>query len=73
MASHLHLGFYKGLFPVGLPVKILKALLPSSILATRSAHLNILDLIILTILGKNNWLEHENSKQFSSYLGWTIN
>ena len=28
------LGLPKGLFPVGLPVKILKALLPSSILAT---------------------------------------
>jgi hypothetical protein len=29
--SHLRLGFPKGLFPVGLPVKILKALLPYSI------------------------------------------
>ena len=38
----------KGSFPVGLPVKILKALLPSSILA----HLNLLDLITLTILGE---------------------
>ena len=28
----------KGLFPVGLPVKILKALLPSSILATCPVH-----------------------------------
>ena len=35
----------------GLPVKILKALLPSSILATCPAHLNLLDLITLTILG----------------------
>ena len=40
------------LFPVGLPVKILKALLPSSILATCPAHLNLLDLITLTILGE---------------------
>ena len=39
-------------FPVGLPVKILKAFLPSSILATCSAHLNLLDLITLTILGE---------------------
>ena len=42
----------KGSFPVGLPVKILKALLPSSILATWPAHLNLLDLITLTILGE---------------------
>ena len=38
--------------PVGLPVKILKALLPSFILAACPAHLNILDLINLTILGE---------------------
>ena len=36
----LRLGLPKGLFPVGLPVKILKELLPSSILATWPAHLN---------------------------------
>ena len=39
------LGRLKGLFPSGFLVKILKALLPSSILATYSAHLNLLDLI----------------------------
>ena len=32
--SYLRLELPKGLFPVGLPDKILKALLPSSILAT---------------------------------------
>ena len=37
----------QGLFPAGLPVKILKELLPSSILVTCSAYLNLLDLIIL--------------------------
>ena len=36
---------------LGLPVKILKALLAFSILATCPAHLNLLDLIILTMLG----------------------
>ena len=39
-----HLGLPKGLFPVGLPVKILKALLPSSILTTCAVYLNLLDL-----------------------------
>ena len=36
--SHLRLGLPRGLFPAGVPVKILKALLPSSILATWPAH-----------------------------------
>ena len=52
LSSHLRLGLPKGLFPVGLPVKILKAFLPSSIMATCPAHLNLLDLITLTILGE---------------------
>ena len=34
MSSHLSLGLPKVLFPVGVPVKILKKFLPSSILAT---------------------------------------
>ena len=38
--------------PGGLPIKILKVLQPSSILATRPAHPNLLDLITLTILGE---------------------
>ena len=48
--SHLRLNLPNGLFPVGLPDKILKALLPSSILATWLAYLSLLDLIALTIL-----------------------
>ena len=52
LSSHLLLGLPKGLFPVGLPVNILKALLPSFIRATCPAHLNLLDLFTLTILGK---------------------
>ena len=48
----LKLGLPKALFPVGLPVEILKALLSSSIQAKYSAHLNLLDLITLTILGE---------------------
>ena len=52
LSSHLRLGLPKGLIPVGLPGKILKALLPSSILATCPIHLNLLSLITLTILGE---------------------
>ena len=52
LSSHLRLGLPKDLFSVGLPVKILKELLPSSILATCPAHLNLVDLITLTILGE---------------------
>ena len=48
--SHLLLGLPKDLFPVGVPVMILKALLPSY-LATWPSHLNVLDLITLTKLG----------------------
>ena len=46
---HSNIVLPKGPFPVGLPFKILKALLPSSILATCSAYLNLLYLITLTI------------------------
>ena len=52
LSSHLLLGLFEGLFPVGLAVKILKALLPSSILAIYPDHLNLLDLITLSILGE---------------------
>ena len=52
LPSYLRLVLPKGLFPVGIPVKILKTLLPDSILAKLPAHLNQLDLITLTILGK---------------------
>ena len=41
----------KSLFPPGVPAKILKALLLSPIVTILPAHLNFLDLIILTILG----------------------
>ena len=43
MSSHLRLGLPKGLFPIGIPLKILKVLLSYSILATWTA---------LTIFGK---------------------
>ena len=34
LAPHIRLGLPKGLIPVGLPVKIFKALISSSVLAT---------------------------------------
>ena len=43
------LGLPNGLFPVGVPMRILKAFLPSPILAARPAHLNLLDYIRWTI------------------------
>jgi hypothetical protein len=52
LSSHLSLGLPKGLFPVGVPVKTLKAFLHSSILATWPAHLNFIGLITLSILGE---------------------
>ena len=42
--NNICLGLLRDLFPVGLPVKMLKVL-PSSILATCPAHLNLLELI----------------------------
>ena len=49
LSTHLRLGFPKGLLSVDPPIKILKALLPSSILAESPAHSNFLDLITLAI------------------------
>ena len=50
MSPHLCLGLSRGIFPVGSPVKMLKALRPSYILARFSA--NLLDLVTLTTLTK---------------------
>ena len=55
LSSHLRLGLPKGLFPVSLTVKILKALLLSSILPTWPADLNRLELITLAILGERTY------------------
>ena len=51
LSSYLCLRRPEGLFPIGVTVKALKTLRPS-ILATWPAHLNLLDLIFLTILGE---------------------
>ena len=77
LSSHLRLGLPKDLLPIGIPVQILKAILPSSILAAWTAHLNFLDLITLTILGKRYKLWSSSlwgllHSLFSSLLGPNI-
>ena len=77
LSSHLRLGLPKCLFPVGLPVKTLIALLPFSILTTWPAHLNVLDLITLTILSERYKLWSSSfwsllHSPFSSLLGPNI-
>ena len=57
ISSHLRLVLPNGIFLVGLPIKILKEFLHSSILATWPAHLNLLDLITLTTLGE--WYKYK--------------
>ena len=52
LSSHLRLFLHEVLFPLGLLVNILKALLPFSIRATWSTHLSLLDLITMTVLGE---------------------
>ena len=77
LPSYIRLGLPKCLFSVGLPVKILKALLPSSILAKCPTHLSLLDLITLTILGERYKLRSSSlwsllHSPFSSLLGPNI-
>jgi hypothetical protein len=52
LSNHLRLGLPSGLFPSGFPTNNLKAFLFSPFRATWSAHLILLDLIILIILGE---------------------
>jgi hypothetical protein len=66
LTSHLRLGLSKDLFPVGLPVKILKALPPSFILATSPVYLNLLYLITITKSGERYKLEVLHCGAFST-------
>jgi hypothetical protein len=52
LSTHICLCLPSGLFPPGFPTKILHAVLVSPIHSTFPAHLILLDLLILTILGE---------------------
>ena len=69
-SCQLRLGTPRGFFPAGLPVKILKTLLPSSNLATCPTHLNLLDLITMTVLVRySSSLRTHLHSPFSCILG----
>ena len=49
LSSHLCFGLPRSLFPVGLSLKILKALLPSSNLATCPDHTRIMNILPINV------------------------
>jgi hypothetical protein len=66
LSTHLRLGLTSGLFPSYIPTTILYAIPFAPIRATFPAHLILLDLIILIILGENYSYLAQNVPKYAS-------
>jgi hypothetical protein len=70
-STHLRLGLSGGLFPSGFSTNILYAFLFSPIRATCSAHLILLNLIILIMFGEEKLVHYVTTR--TVYNDWTLN